>query len=58
MSNARDNILARLRANRRHESATPPVYLPDYGWSQEQMIERLSARLRAVRTEVHRLPRE
>lgn len=54
---ARDNILARLRANRTQQSQSPELYLPDYGWSQQQKVERLSERMRAVRSEVHRLPR-
>ncbi len=58
MNNARDNILARLRANQQHQQSAPATYLPDYGWSREQRIERLCERMTAVRTEVYRLPQD
>ncbi|MBC8210385.1 MAG: lactate utilization protein [Gammaproteobacteria bacterium] len=54
---ARDNILARLRNNRMTQSASPAPYLPSYGWSQAEKIQRLSERMQAVRGEVHRMPR-
>lgn len=55
MNNARENILNQLRANRQHESDSPEVYLPQYDWSQQQKIDRLTERMTAVRTEVHHL---
>ena len=55
MSSARDNILARLRERARIDAQTPRPYLPEFGWDREQKIERLTERMRAVRTEVHRL---
>lgn len=55
MNNARENILNQLRANRQHESDSPEVYLPQYDWSRQQKIDRLTERMTAVRTEVHHL---
>ena len=57
MSNARNNIIARLRSNRELQNAAPTEYLPDHSWDIEQRIQRLSERMRAVHTEVIRLPR-
>jgi L-lactate dehydrogenase complex protein LldG len=56
MNNARENILNHLRENREHVSAPPDLYLPRYGWDKQQKIDRLTERMQAVRTEVHRLP--
>ena len=55
MNEARDNILARLRE--RSAPASPPaeLYRPAHDWNREQRIERLTERMQAVRTEVHRL---
>ena len=53
MSSARDNILARLRANR--AEAAPP--LPDFdvvesrGWSDDEKLDRLQKAMLSVRTE-------
>lgn len=55
MSSARENILNRLREKRAQVNQSPEVYLPDFGWNQEQKIELLTERMQAVRTEVHRL---
>lgn len=55
MSNARENILQQLRNNRQHAGESPDIYLPQYNWSQQQKIDRLTERMTAVRTEVHRL---
>ena len=38
MSEARDRILDRLRANRPHEVSVPPVYQKPLGWDREQCI--------------------
>jgi len=54
---ARENILTRLRSNRMAVSESPAPYLPAYGWSQQEKIQRLSERMQAVRGEVHRMPR-
>ena len=58
MSNARDNILNRLRANRPQTVPAPPAYEKPLGWDREHRIEAFSARLQAVRGEVHRIDRE
>ncbi len=58
MSDARANILRRLRANRPQSAAAPPVYSKSHGWDREQCIEEFSQRMRAVRGEVHRLGRD
>lgn len=52
---ARDNILMRLRECSRFQTATPEVYLSQFGWDRQQKIERLSERMSVVRTEVHKL---
>lgn len=57
MSNARDNILQRLRENRPHAVPAPPVYEKPLGWDLEKKIVSFSERMRAVRGEVHRLGR-
>ncbi len=56
MSSARDNILARLRERSQIDAPSPKPYLPQYGWDREHKVERLTERMSAVRTEVHRLP--
>ena len=56
-SQARENILARLRSNRMTVNQSPEPYLPVYNWSQQEKIQRLSERMQAVRGEVHRMPR-
>ncbi len=55
MSSGRDNILARLRERSQFDAAGPPPYLPHYGWDRDTKVERLTERMTAVRTEVHRL---
>jgi len=57
MSEARDRILDRLRANRPHEVSVPLVYQKPLGWDREQCIASFSERMRAVRGEVHRIGR-
>lgn len=56
MSDTRDNILNRLRQNPLQATPSPERYQPAHDWDKEQRIERLSERMRAVRTEVIRLP--
>jgi L-lactate dehydrogenase complex protein LldG len=55
MSNARDNILARLRANRLHDVAAPQRYAKPLDWDGEQRIASFIERMQAVRGEVHQL---
>jgi L-lactate dehydrogenase complex protein LldG len=57
MSEARDRILDRLRANRPHEVSVPLVYQKPLGWDREQCIAHFSERMQAVRGEVHRIGR-
>jgi len=57
MSEARDRILDRLRANRPHEVSVPLVYQKPLGWDREQCIASFSERMQAVRGEVHRIGR-
>lgn len=55
MSEARDNILARLRANRPNAVAAPDSYAKPLGWDRARRIAEFSARMQAVRGEVHRV---
>ena len=57
MSNARDNILKRLRSRPQHKAAVNEYPLPKYNWNSEEKITRLTAQMQAVRTEVHRVNR-
>lgn len=57
MSDSRERILARLRTNRPHELPPPPVYRKALDWDREQRIAAFTARMQAVRGEVHRMPR-
>jgi L-lactate dehydrogenase complex protein LldG len=57
MSDARDRILERLRANRPHSVPTPAAYAKSLGWDREQRIAHFSERMQAVRGEVHRVAR-
>lgn len=58
MSEARNNILARLRANRVTAGAAPMRYSKPLGWDSETRVHSFSERMQAVRGEVHRMPRE
>jgi L-lactate dehydrogenase complex protein LldG len=58
MSEARDSILRRLRANRPQTLPPPPVYRQPWGWNRERRIGEFTERMQAVRGEVHRLGRE
>jgi len=55
MSDARDKILARLRANRPAAVAAPVRYAKPLGWDRERRVAEFSARMQAVRGEVHRV---
>ncbi|MCG6966833.1 MAG: lactate utilization protein [Chromatiaceae bacterium] len=55
MSDARANILTRLRANRPQTVPTPPVYAKPLGWDRARRIDEFSTRMQAVRGEVHRV---
>ncbi len=52
MSKAAKSILTRLRENRATNIASVTDYRPQYGWSQQQKIDRLTELMTAVRTEV------
>ncbi len=52
MSKAAESILARLRENRVTSISSVTDYRPQYGWSQQQKIDRLTELMTAVRTEV------
>lgn len=58
MSESRDRILDRLRANRPHAAPAPAVYQKLLGWDREQCIASFSERMQAVRGEVHRVGRD
>jgi L-lactate dehydrogenase complex protein LldG len=58
LSDARDRILARLRANRPTDVPPPPRYRKRLGWDREQRIAAFTERMRAVRGEVHRVARD
>jgi len=57
MSEARNRILHRLRANRPAAAPTPAVYQKPLGWDREQCIASFTERMQAVRGEVHRVGR-
>lgn len=57
MSEARDRILARLRAQRPAQQPAPSVYRKPLGWDRERRIAEFTARMQAVRGEVHRVAR-
>lgn len=58
MSEARERILARLRAQRPPAQPQPPVYRKPLGWDRERRIAEFSARMAAVHGEVHRVARQ
>ena len=58
MSDSRERILARLRANRPIEVPTPTVYAKPLGWDREHCIASFMQRMQAVRGEVHRIARD
>jgi hypothetical protein len=58
MNESRDRILARLRAQRPPAQPSPAVYRKALGWDHEQRIAAFTARMQAVRGEVHRVARE
>jgi L-lactate dehydrogenase complex protein LldG len=58
MNESRDRILARLRAQRPPAQPSPAVYRKALGWDREQRIAAFTARMQAVRGEVHRVARE
>ena len=58
MNEARNRILERLRANRPRGVSMPPVYAKPLGWNRERRIEEFTARMQAVRGEVHRVGRD
>ena len=55
MSDARERILGRLRANRPTSIDPTPVYRKPLGWDRERRIATFTERMRAVRGEVHRM---
>lgn len=58
MNELRDNILGRLRANRPRTASAPPIYAKPLGWNLERRITEFTARMQAVRGEVHRVERD
>ncbi len=56
MNNARDNILTRLRTNRKTSTVHPEANLPEDSWEREYKIIQICECMRAVHTEVHRIP--
>ena len=58
MSESRERILGRLRANRPHPAPSPPVYRKPLGWDRERRIAGFTERMQAVRGEVHRVARD
>lgn len=58
MSEARERILARLRAQRPPEQPKPPVYRKSLGWDRERRVAEFTTRMQAVRGEVHRVARD
>jgi L-lactate dehydrogenase complex protein LldG len=57
MAEARDRILARLRATRTASAPAPQPYRKALGWDIEQRVSAFTERMQAVRGEVHRLER-
>jgi L-lactate dehydrogenase complex protein LldG len=57
MTDARQNILSRLRANRVQATAVPAVYAKPLGWDRERRIVEFTRCMQAVRGEVHRIAR-
>ncbi len=55
MNNARENILNRLRTNRKTNTPLPETILPEDYWEREHKITQISERMQAVHTEVHRV---
>jgi L-lactate dehydrogenase complex protein LldG len=58
MSEVRNDILARLRANRPQTTSSPPTYTKPLGWDRERLIDEFITRMQAVRGEVHRIGRD
>jgi L-lactate dehydrogenase complex protein LldG len=55
MTDARHNILERLRANRPATTPTPTAYQKPLGWDRDQRIASFVERMQAVHGEVHRI---
>ena len=53
MSETRDRILKRLRANRPLQAPAAATYSKPLGWTREQCIASFTERMQAVRGEVH-----
>lgn len=58
MSNARNNILARLRANKMPASSLPVSEKKMTQWNADEKVSQLTQQMTAVRTEVHQLNNE
>ena len=63
MNNARENILQRLRQQSNMATNTKnipkvPVYIPNYHWTREQRVEKLSQHLQAVHAQVFRVKKD
>ena len=55
MSDARANILARLRRIEPAAGTAPERPVEQYDWNREQRIARFTEKMQAVRTEIHRV---
>ncbi len=58
MSDARANILARLRLAEWEPDDEPLRPVERFDWSREECIQRFTERMRAVRAEIHRVGRD
>jgi L-lactate dehydrogenase complex protein LldG len=58
MSEERDRILKRLRSNPPVATPRPLAYVKPLGWNLERRISEFTARMQAVRGEVHRVGRD
>lgn len=58
MTDARQRILDRLRANRPNTVEAPSVYQKTLDWDHEERIAVFTERMQAVRGEVHRIARD
>ena len=58
MSNAREQILKRLKKNTLPENAEVPLFVSDYNWTHEQRIEQFSQLIQAVHGQVYRVKKE
>ena len=58
MSNAKQNILERLRDHPAPMQEKPLPFMPKYNWGKEELIDHLIDKMKAVRTEIYRVKRK